>query len=430
MLFIIIGVVLALIMLFLAFRSARHKRLIDDTPTSRTQGVFIGMAELKGTAESEKPLAAYLSGLKCVYFRWQVEEEWSRTVHETYRDSQGHTQNRTRTESGWKTVAQNTVSVPFYLKDDTGVIRIDPHGAEITDLQTFYRSATPGDELYYSKGPLTEVDNSIHRRRFRENAILVHAQLYVLGHARERQDTVAAEISQDKGSPFIISTKSEKQIRSNYALQYWLFLIGGLVITMGFAAGWHIFTHAAIPIWQSIVFSGFIYLAAGGIGWLWMVYNSLVSLRQRVTQAWSQVDVQIKRRHDFIPNLVKVVEGYRNYEKETQQTVTELRAQFEATPPGVAGMDYHGLLPVLRTVVENYPELKSSEQYLLLQKSLVETEQRIALARDYYNSIATFYNTRLQIIPDRFVAYLTGFNPKLLFCAADFERAVVKVSLE
>jgi len=83
----------------------RRKRLIDDVPTSKTQGVFIGLAELKGTAESEVPLTSYLAGISCVQYVWQVDEHWSRTVHETYTDAKGHTQTRTRTESGWTKVA-------------------------------------------------------------------------------------------------------------------------------------------------------------------------------------------------------------------------------------------------------------------------------------------------------------------------------------
>jgi len=415
----------------MALYNLRHKRLIDDTPTSRTQGVFIGLTELKGTAESDSPLIAYLSGLKCVQFKWLVEEEWAKTVTETYTDSKGHTQTRTRTEHGWKTVADGSLSMPFYLKDDTGVIRVNPRGASINDLQTYYRFSKPGDELYYTKGPLTEAPNSLHRRRFREYAILLHAQLYVMGQARVREDIVAAEIAEDKKSPiFLISIKTEKQISSRYELFYWVFFFSGMLLAVGGAVGWSLYPSPRFSVWPAVGISVIVYLAATGIGWLWMVYNSLVVLGHRTEQAWSQVDIQLKRRHDLIPNLVKVIEGYKTHEEETQKAVTELRTQMTATPPGVSGPDYHGILPLLRTVAERYPELKTNELFLMLQRSLTEAEQRIALARDYHNSIVTFYNTRMEIIPDRYVASLTGFHPRLLLTAADFERAVVKVSLE
>ncbi|MDH4270145.1 MAG: E3 ubiquitin ligase family protein, partial [Dehalococcoidia bacterium] len=112
-----------------AFRALRRRRLIDDVPTSKTQGVFIGLAELKGTAESEMPLTSYLAGTRCVQYAWQIDEHWSRTVHETYTDAKGQTHTRTRTESGWTKVAGDSQSIPFYLKDDTGVIRVVPEGA-------------------------------------------------------------------------------------------------------------------------------------------------------------------------------------------------------------------------------------------------------------------------------------------------------------
>jgi hypothetical protein len=164
-----------------------------------------------------------------------------------------------------------------------------------------------------------------------------------------------------------------------------------------------------------------------GIGWLWTVYNNLVNLRQRVRQAWSQIEIQLKRRRDLIPNLVKVVEGYRVHEADAQAAITEMRTQLLATPPGVAGPDYKGLLPTIRIVIESYPDLKASGPFLELQKSLVETEQTIALARDYYNNIATFYNIRLEIIPDRFVASSLRLRAASLLLTSDFERAPVQV---
>ena len=136
------------------------------------------------------------------------------------------------------------------------------------------------------------------------------------------------------------------------------------------------------------------------MGWAWTVYNSLINLGQRVKQGWSQVDIQLKRRNDLIPNLVQTVEGYAAHESGLQELVAKLRQQMTATPPGVEGPDYAGFIPTLRVIVEDYPDLKASELFLKLQKELTDTEQRIALARDYFNQIVTFYNTRLQIIPD------------------------------
>ncbi len=414
-----------------AFSSFKRKRTIDDCPTSKTQGVFIGLTELKGTAESDNPLTSYLAGKKCVQYVWQVDEHWSRTVHETYTDGQGHVHSRTRTESGWTKVAGEGKSAPFYLKDDAGIIRIIPDGAKIHNIKVFDKTCTPSDDLYYGKCPAREIPHTTHKRRFYESAIPLHAVLYVIGQARERQDVVAAEIAQDKNSKmFIISTRTEKQVRSSYMWGFWLWLITGLLCALGAAAAsTYMGGYALGFIWQPFVVTVAVYLFIFILAWVLNVYNSLINLHNRVKQGWSQVDVQLKRRYDLIPNLVKTVEGYRSHESDVQTLVTELRAQAEATPPGEKGSDFKGVAPLLNIVIEKYPELKASQSFLRLQQQLAETEQRIALARDYYNDIATFYNTRLEIIPDRFVAAIARLHPRTLMGAADFERAPVQVKL-
>jgi hypothetical protein len=406
-----------------------RKRLIDDLPTSKTQGVFLGFTELKGSAESEAPLTGYLSGRQCVIYKWKVEEHWTRTVIETYTDSNGRLQTRTRTESGWKVIANGEELKPFYLKDDTGLIQVLPEKASLHDIKVFEQTCNPGDPLYFGKGPDFEIPNSDHRRRFQENAIPLHAVLYVLGNARERKDVVAAEIAYDKSSPmFVISTKTEKQVSRGYAGGFWGLLVPALILVMGGIIGTMAIYKTGIQ-WQPLVigFAAFLFIIF--IGWLWTVYNSLVSLRQRVLQSWSQVDIQLKRRNELIPNLVQVIEGYQRHEREVQQEIKELRGQLAATPPGISGEDYKGISSRLIFVAERYPELKASELFLTLQNSLTDTEQRIALARDYFNDVATFYNTRIEIIPDRIVAVILGLRPRQLMGAADFERAQIKVNL-
>ena len=412
-----------------AFYVLHKKRLIDDLPTSKTQGVFIGLVELKGTAESEEPITSYLAGVQCIDYAWQVDEHWSRTVHETYTDSKGHTHTRTRTESGWKQVAGGRKSIPFYLKDDTGIIRVVPDGADITGISVFNETCSPGNPLYYSKGPSGSVANSTHRRRFTETAVPLHTNLYIMGQAREQQDVVAPEIAADKQSPmFVISTKTEKQISSRYTVWHWFWLVLGLVITAGLIIGGSIAETNTVAI-QPFIIAVAGYLFALLLGWIWTVYNSLVNLRHMVKRGWSQIDIQLKRRHDLIPNLVRAVEGYRTHERDTQTLLAEMRTQTEATPLGETGPDFRGLAASLRVVMERYPDLKANESFLNLQKSLIDTEQRIALARDYYNNIVTFYNTRLDIIPDRFAAAVAGMRHYELMAAADFERPNVQVKL-
>jgi hypothetical protein len=425
-----LGGALAFACLLFALRSGKRKRLIDNLPTSKTTGVFIGLVELKGTAETGKPLTSYLAGQSSVQYQWRIEEHWSRTVTETYTDSDGKTRTRTRHESGWKTVAEGGERIPFYLRDDCGVILVQPEGAKLDPATIFEEECGTSDPLYYGKGPPEAVADSDFRRRFTETAILLHAELYVLGQARERQDVVAPEIAQDRGAPmFLISTRTEEQISAGFRWGFWGLAFLGLVL---WVAGFVVKDTSSdvVPAGHIAVYllaaSG--YLLGGVLGWVWMVYNSLVDLRQRVRQGWSQVDVQLKRRHDLIPNLVESVKGLRDYEQGLQTELAELRSELDATPPGVEGPDYRACGKILVAIRERYPDLTAQESFANLQKNLSDTEQRIALARGYFNEIATFYNGRLEVVPDRFIAALGRFKPQQLMAANGFERAPVEVN--
>ncbi|APV45357.1 hypothetical protein Dform_02048 [Dehalogenimonas formicexedens] len=412
--------IIALACLVVGFHFYRRRRLIDDTPTSKTQGVFIGLSELKGTAETEAPLQSYLAAVRSVWYRYRVEEHYVRTSV----DAKG----RPTTHSGWENVARGSKSVPVFLKDDTGVIRVLPEGAEVHGREVFKKEVKRDDPLYYGKGPDRSISGSTHRRRFIEEAICLHDTIYVIGQARVRTDAVAAEIAASKGSLFIVSVHSEKKHSDMFRVWYWVWLGIGLVATM---AGSGVYFSQASPgssVAVPIVVAGLVYALATLIGWVWTAYNSLVNLRARVCQGFSQIDVELKRRADLIPNLVAAVEGYRSHESGLQQMVAELRSQQTLTMDTRDG-ELKGVAARLTIIAEKYPSLKASESFLALQKSLSETEQRLALARDYYNSIATFYRTRLEIFPDGVLGRLLGFKPMDLLEAATFERAPVEVNL-
>ena len=419
----VIGCLITLGSLSGAFVYLRRKRLIDDLPTSKTQGVFIGLTELKGTAESETPLTSYLGGIRCVEYHWQVEENWSRTV--TYVDSKGV---HSRTESGWTSVASGGEKPSFYLKDDTGVIRINPEGASITDINVFSRNCKESDPLYYGKGPFSAVPDSTHRRRFKENALPLHSMLYVMGQAQECKDVVAAEIAHDKKAPlYLISVKTEKQISSSYVRWVWLWVILGLLTALGTVFLSNPPDGTGAPLgWQPFAADAAVYFIALAAGWTLTIYNSLITLRNRVNQAWSQVEIQLKRRSDLIPNLASCVEGYSLHEKAAQLLVAELRNQAEIHGET---REVRGYGPAVAAIAESYPALKADKSFLALQKSLTETEQRIALARSYFNDIVTFYNTRLEIIPDRFIGGMARLFKQNTLKSADLERAPVQVCL-
>jgi len=418
--------------LWASLRLRRKQRLLHDLPTSKVRGVFIGLVELKGSAESGSPFTSYLAEASCVIYNWQIEERWSRTVTTTTTDSKGNTTTSTHTESGWRTVAKGGESSPFYLRDDTGILLVRPAGAKIEPLTLFSEQVSRSNPLYYGKGPNTSISNSDHVRRFVETGLPLHAPLFVVGPARERDDMVAPEIAAQRDAPeFLISTRAEEKIQSGLSGWSWFWWAAGLLVASApliflLASDQQQAFPASYPGYASLLPIG--YLVATGAGWIWMAYNSLVSLRQRVRQGWSLIDVQLKRRHDLIPSLVTAVGALSEHEGAVQETVAALRAQVAATPPGVSGPDFEGVAAQLRIVIERYPQLTAQPAFAELHRQLVETEQRIALARTYYNDIATHYATRLEIIPDRWVADLGAMKPEPLLTAASFERAPVHVA--
>ncbi|OAA23407.1 LemA family protein [Kosmotoga sp. DU53] len=399
MLFVLlIGFVVMLLCVLFAMQNLKKKRLIDDTPTSKVKGVFIGLVELKGKVKTTRPLTSYLTERPCVYYRWSIEEHWTKRTTETYTDSHGKTRTRTKTESGWKTVASGGDEIPFELCDDTGCILIKPEKARVEAITVMNRVCGRNDPLYYGKGPDRAIMYSDHRRRFVERIIPPDADLYVFGQAREREDIVAPEVAYDKEAPmFLISIREEKKLSRRYSLYYWLLVAVGIIaaIATAYFSIDRTFSLPQEPIQPYIVTIGS-FLVMLFIGWFWVTYNSLKSLQRRVQQGWSQIEVQLKRRHDLIPLLVNVVKGLVKHEQDTQEKLAELRGELE----NMSGKE------VLKVLIERYPNLKSQEAFVKLQKELSDTEDRIALARGYYNEIASFYNARLERFPDLIVAKL------------------------
>jgi LemA protein len=162
------------------------------------------------------------------------------------------------------------------------------------------------------------------------------------------------------------------------------------------------------------------------------MYNSLVQLRVRCDSAWSDIDVQLKRRHDLIPNLVETVKGYASHEKGTFENIAKFRSQaMQATQPAdkaAAENQLSGALKSLFAVAENYPELKASEEFTQLQGSLSQTEDSIQNSRRYYNAVVRDLNTKIQTFPSSILAGMFGFQARQFFevDAADREAVAVK----
>jgi LemA protein len=160
-------------------------------------------------------------------------------------------------------------------------------------------------------------------------------------------------------------------------------------------------------------------------------YNSLVVKRNRVKNAWAQIDVQLKKRFDLVPNLIETVKGYAKHEAGTLEAVVKARNQYisAGTPQEMmkANTEMTGALSKLFALAENYPDLKASTNFKELQGELSELEEKIAYARQFYNDTVMIYNNAIQMVPSNIVANLTGFKEEPYFKADEAERENVKV---
>jgi LemA protein len=167
-------------------------------------------------------------------------------------------------------------------------------------------------------------------------------------------------------------------------------------------------------------------------------YNALVRLRNMVDEAWNQISVQLKRRHDLIPNLVNAVKGYMDFEQETLTRVIEARNQAvtaQEAGPGNAGQAAQaenfltGALRQLFALVENYPDLKANENVMQLQEELTTTENQIGFSRQHYNGTVREFNTSIQTFPNVLIAGMLGFGERDYFQIAESDTAVPEVNL-
>ena len=162
--------------------------------------------------------------------------------------------------------------------------------------------------------------------------------------------------------------------------------------------------------------------------WVIMIYNGLVTMRQRVNQAFADIDVQLKQRHDLIPNLVETVKGYAAHERGTLEAVIQARnAAATAQGPAAQGAAENQLSGALRQIFalsENYPDLKANANFQQLQAELSDIENKIAASRRFFNNSVTEYNTGIQVFPAALFAGMFGFTPRTFFDLGDDRKTV------
>lgn len=165
--------------------------------------------------------------------------------------------------------------------------------------------------------------------------------------------------------------------------------------------------------------------------WLMVSYNGLVKARMHTKEAWSQIDVQLKRRNDLIPNLVETVKGYANHEEKTLEKITSLRSRVaDATTPQAtmaASNELSKQVTSLFAVAESYPDLKANSNFLKLQEELTNTENKISYSRQLFNTTTSHYNLKLETFPSNLVAKCFGFKPSEFLQVPEAEKEVPKV---
>lgn len=378
-------------------RRIKVKRCIENIPTSKSKGVAYGLAEIAGTVESLPdcpPERGPLSFRPCVYYRYVVKEK------------RGSGKN-----SKWVTIEDRSHHQIFQCRDQEGAIKVFPHGA---DFVTFTKSSRREGRLSYTEYRIEDKD-----------------PVYVLGHADIDPftgDSLMLIEPHEKSFPFVVSNLPESEViieRAVAGMSGLTFAFSGLMLAILFAFG---MTGSFAP-------TDYLFAALAGPVFLSFItvilhYNDIVFLRRRVDRNWSNIDVALKKRHDLIPAIEKVVKGYLNHEIDLQTDLAEMRSQFGQNPassPEQASAYFQSEARFTTRFLglrENYPDLKGNTLITQMTKTLVEVENEVSLMREGFNDAVQTYNTRIETIPDALLAKPFGFQP---VSHLQFESAIIHV---
>lgn len=402
--------VLTVALLALWWWARSRGRLIEDLPTTSVAGVVLGLNEVVGRVSCPQPAVAPISGLQCVWWERQYFTE----------DSDG------KTKAGKKKTGGVAM---FELTDESGSVQVllpraEVHGEEV------YNGPVPA--MVSSSESLVSRHLDIRSNRGRtvtEWVVPVTAKIYVLGSARLPADGLQPVIGRDLSGadPLIISTKGEDDLVSSQKAVANLAWLGSLVASVSAAMCWGNEQVILRPDGQPVDWAALQWLPAIAGAWIWslfmagasmtFLYNGLITLRNRAAKAWSLIDVELRRRHDLVPELVRVVAAHSSYEASVQEDLAALRSavgtELDAQPSDDAVAGAEGLVAAessaLRSIfsrAEAYPEVTASDSFKRLQVELVETEDRIARARHFYNESVKVLRDRAHTFPSAPVAWL------------------------
>lgn len=322
-------------------------------------------------------------------------------------------------------VTQSSNESDFDLVDGSGAVRVRLPGALIVGQRTFTRLLDRSSPDFLSVAPLGDQRGATGRRRITELVIPLTAPTTVVGTARLRSDVPQPELGWDPRDKQLLVSAVDMAV---HAARYIATAAALLLSAVALLA----VTPLAIrpsdtEYWQAIRESGrWVPILVGGAlvilaaHWLWYVYNDLVGLRERVERARSLIAIELQRRHDLLPALTDVVRGAAQHERGIVTTVAAVRvgvSTIERDLSAMADVDHHDS-EVVRDVVavaERNPDLKSSANFQQVQGAVVDAEDRLSLARSFYNDSVTLYTDRHREMPASLVAGILGFRPASLY---------------
>jgi hypothetical protein len=363
-----------------AFLAIRTKRMQENIPTSKTQGVVYGLAEVKGKLVPQADdgvVTGPLSDEDCVWYHYTVEEQ------------RGFGKNKS-----WHTIQDDTVKRPFFCEDEEGRIRVFPGNAECITrhVETEYRG----------------------NRRYIERRLSPSDELYILGKAKlDKTSGESLVMGYEKGSPYIIANVPEEEVMVRKAR------MGMAIMALALSV---VFLCALFVIGANGQMSSLDFLLASLVSPLFMIFvvlalmfNDLVFLRQRCERNWANIQVSLKKRAGLMPQLEAVVKQYLSHEAELQKKLVDLRESRKKASTASEVDAYlaleHGAIGQVSLRIEQYPDLKGIELIAVFNRRLIKLENEVALIRAGFNDAVTEYQTRLHSFPDVLIARAFGFQP-------------------
>ncbi len=410
-----IGLGVAVVAGIITWALDRRRRKYADLPTTPAAAVFAGLNEVKGRAWVAQPLSSHRTQTPSAWWDYKLEEERRHT--RTVTDSDG--KSRTETYTEWHTIETRSQDTgELEVVDDTGSVIVKLTGAKVVPKQIHSQTFRKEDNRGFFERLLT-AGNSTGRYRETERVVAVGADLFVVGESVLDEQRLVPVLAHK----VMVSTRTEESHRT------WLgvgvaamALVTAVALTIGIAMLISPDSPGEPAAWLPGVVISILLL---GVSWLITTYNRLRLVAQGADRAWSLIDVQLRRRHDLIPNLTSCVKAHADYEQSALVAATQARTSTDLSD---AAENQTQVLRSLIAVAEAYPDLKADQSFQRLQRELADTESRIAGSRTFFNESVTLLRNRRQQFPASIVAGRVTIEHRDLIDARGFERTVPAIA--